>query len=161
MKNRASYICVATQPNCMRYFILTASLLLLIIFFAFRFSLLPPPAHLLHGPTSTVLGATMWLHFLPVPPPPGGPAANCLFAIYGSGYLTLVKVLEVTGGLMLLSGRFTNLALTLVGPVVVNIALYHFFLVKGGYEMPVVLGVLSLVALSGRKVFLSTLFSAK
>ena len=65
------------------------------------------------------------------------------------------------GGLMLLSGRFTNLALTLVGPVVVNIALYHFFLVKGGYEMPVVLGVLSLVALSGRKDFLSTLFSAK
>jgi uncharacterized membrane protein YphA (DoxX/SURF4 family) len=84
-----------------------------------------------------------------------------MFAIYGSGYLTVVKVLEVTGGLLLLSGRFTNLALTLLGPVVVNIALYHFFLVKGGYEMPVVLGVLSLVALSGRKDFLSTLFSAK
>ena len=84
-----------------------------------------------------------------------------MFAIYGSGYLTVVKVLEVAGGLLLLSGRFTSLALTLVGPVVVNIALYHFFLVKGGYAMPVVLGVLSLVALAGRKDFLSAIFAAK
>ena len=74
---------------------------------------------------------------------------------------TVVSVLEVIGGVLLLGGRFTNLALTLVGPVVVNIALYHFLLAKGGYEMPVILGVLSLVALSSRKDYLRTLFSAK
>lgn len=122
---------------------------------------IPTAARLLLGLIFTVFGANMWLHFIPIPPPPEGAAANFMFAIYGSGYLTVVKVLEVTGGLLLLSGRFTNLALTLVGPVVVNIALYHFFLVKGGYEMPVVLGVLSLVALAGRKDYLGTLFAAK
>ena len=84
-----------------------------------------------------------------------------MFAIYGSGFLTVVKVLEVVAGVLLLSGRFTNLALTLIGPVVVNIALYHVFLVKGGYEMTAVLGVLSLVTLAGRKDFLGTLFAAK
>ncbi len=123
---------------------------------------IPTIARLLLGLIFVVFGANMWLHFIDVPlPKEGTPAANFMFAIYGSGYLDVVKVLEVTGGLLLLSGRFTNLALTLVGPVVVNIALYHFFLVKGGYEMPIVLGVLSLVALSGRKDYLRTLFAAK
>lgn len=122
---------------------------------------IPTIARLLLGLIFTVFGANMWLHFIPIPPPPDGPAKDFMFAIYGTGFLTVVKVLEVTGGLLLLSGRFTNLALTLLGPVVVNIALYHFFLVKGGYEMPVVLGVLSLVTLASRKGFISTLFAGK
>lgn len=123
---------------------------------------IPTIARLLLGLIFVVFGFNMWFHYIDIPlPKEGTPAANFMFAIFGSGYLDVVKVLEVTGGLLLLSGRFTNLALTLVGPVVVNIALYHFFLVKGGYEMPVVLGVLSLAALSGRKDYLSTLFSAK
>lgn len=122
---------------------------------------IPTIARLLLGLIFTVFGANMWLHFIPIPPPPEGPAKDFMFAIYGSGFLTVVKVLEVIGGVLLLTGRFTNLALTLLGPVVVNIALYHFFLVKGGYEMPLVLGVLSLVALAGRKDFLSAIFNAK
>lgn len=123
---------------------------------------IPTIARLLLGLIFVVFGFNMWFNYIKIPlPAEGTPAANFMFAIYGSGYLDVVKVLEVTGGLLLLSGRFTNLALTLVGPVVVNIALYHFFLVKGGYEMPVLLGVLSLVALSGRKDYLSTLFAAK
>jgi uncharacterized membrane protein YphA (DoxX/SURF4 family) len=122
---------------------------------------IPTIARLLLGLLFTVFGANMWLHFIPIPPPPEGPAKDFMFAIYGSGFLTVVKVLEVVAGVLLLSGRFTNLALTLIGPVVVNIALYHVFLVKGGYEMTAVLGVLSLVTLAGRKDFLGTLFAAK
>ncbi|WP_395743685.1 hypothetical protein [Prosthecobacter sp.] len=123
---------------------------------------IPTAARLLLGLIFTVFGANMWLHFIDVPlPKEGTPAANFMFAIYGSGYLDVVKVLEVTGGLLLLSGRFMNLALTLVGPVVVNIILYHVFLVKGAYEMPVILAVLSLITLASRKDYLRTLFAAK
>ena len=122
---------------------------------------IPTIARLLLGLIFTVFGANMWLHFIPIPPPPDGAAKDFMFALYGSGYLTVVKVLEVAGGLLLLSGRFENLALALIGPVVVNIALYHVFLVKDGYPMAIVLGVLSLVALAGRKNFMSALLAAK
>ena len=122
---------------------------------------IPTVARLLLGLMFTVFGANMWFHFIPIPPPPDGPAKDFMFALYGSGYLDVVKVLEVAGGLLLLSGRFVNLALLLLGPVVVNIALYHFLLVKGGYEMPVVLGVLSLVTLLSRKGLVGAALSAK
>ncbi len=122
---------------------------------------IPTIARLLLGLLFTVFGANMWLHFIPIPPPPEGPAKDFMFAIYGSGFLNVVKVLEVAGGLLLLSGRFTNLALILLGPVIVNIGMYHFFLVKGGYEMPVVLGVLSLVVLASRKSLTGAIFAAR
>jgi putative oxidoreductase len=112
---------------------------------------IPTLARLLLGLIFVVFGVNMWLHFIPIPPPPEGPAKDFMFAIYGTGFLTVVKVLEVLGGLLLLSGRFTNLGLLLLGPVIVNIGMYHFFLVKGGYEMPALLGILSLVLLASRK----------
>ncbi len=119
-------------------------------------------ARLLLGLMFLVFGLNFWLNFIPIPPPEtGSPAANFMFAIYGSGYLTVVKVLEVSGALLLLSGRYVNLGLALVGPVVVNIFLYHVFLVGGGYALPVVLGVLALVALAGRSDFKAALLAAK
>jgi putative oxidoreductase len=120
----------------------------------------PTIARLLLGLIFTVFGVNMWLHFIPIPPPPEGAAKDFMFALYGSGYLTVVKVLEVTGGLLLLSGRFVNLALALIGPIVVNITLYHVFLVKGGYPMVIIINVLSLVALLGRKDFRNALIAA-
>lgn len=123
---------------------------------------LPTIARYLLGLIFVVFSLNFWLHFLPVPPQPEGtPAANFSGAMYGSGYLTLVKVLELVGGLLLLSGRFVNLGLALLGPIVVNIALFHVFLVKGGYPMTAVIGILALVALAGRKDFVKTLLAVK
>ncbi len=119
-------------------------------------------ARLLLGLIFVVFGLNFWLGFIPVPPPPeGSQAAAFMGAMYVSGYLTLVKVLEVAGGLLLLSGRCTNLALAVLGPIVVNIALFHIFLAQGGYALPAFVGVLSLVALAGRKDFLSALLAGK
>jgi uncharacterized membrane protein YphA (DoxX/SURF4 family) len=119
-------------------------------------------ARLLLGLIFVVFGLNMWFHFIPIPPlPEGSPAAAFMGAIYMTGFLTVVKVLEVAGGLLLLTGRYTNLALVLLGPVVVNIILFHVFLVGGGYAMPALLGVLSLIVLAGRKDFTSALLAMK
>jgi len=45
-----------------------------------------------------------------------------------SGYLYVVKALEVLVAFMLLSNKKVPLALVLITPVVVNIALFHLFL---------------------------------
>ena len=61
-----------------------------------------------------------------------------------SGYIYPIAALEVLGGLLLLIGRFVPLGLTLLGPVIVNIMLYHIFLDTNGLPMA---GVISLFAL--------------
>lgn len=119
-------------------------------------------ARLLLGLIFVVFGLNFWFKFAPIPPfPEGSPAAAFMGAMYATGFLTVVKVLEVVGGLFLLTGRFTNLGLAILGPIVLNIALFHFLIVQGVYEMSVFIGVLSLIALAGRKTFLDALLAAK
>jgi len=68
-------------------------------------------------------------------------------ALLVSHYLYAVKCFEISGGLLLLSGRFTALGLTLVGPVIVNILFFHTFLDPSGLPMAIVLAVLGLFLL--------------
>ena len=118
-------------------------------------------SRLLLGFLFLVFSLNFWFHFLPVPGPEAGtPAANFIGAIYMSGFLTVVKVLELTGAVLLLSGRFVNLGLTLLGPIVVNILMYHFLILGAGYGLPLVLGVLALVSLLGRSDYVKTLATA-
>ncbi|MCB1086164.1 MAG: hypothetical protein KDM63_03905 [Verrucomicrobiae bacterium] len=123
---------------------------------------IPIISRYLLGLVFVVFGLNFWLKFLDIPGPPAlSPAAAFMGAIYGSGFLTVVKVLEIIGGALLLSGRFVNLGIILLGPIVVNIALYHLLLVKGGYPMAIGLVVLLVLVISERKDLRKTVFAAK
>ena len=61
---------------------------------------------------------------------PDTPAARFGELLVGSNYMYAVKVCELAGGLMLLSGRMAPLGLTLLIPVAVNILLFEVFLLK-------------------------------
>ncbi|MEO1082760.1 MAG: DoxX family membrane protein [Acidobacteriota bacterium] len=98
-------------------------------------------ARLLLGFIFTVFGINLWLGFLPQPEL--NEAATAFFGALSASYLlTFVKVTEVVGGLMLLSGRFVPLALTLLAPIVINILFFHIFLDLAG--LPVALFVTAL-----------------
>ncbi len=119
-------------------------------------------ARYLLGILFLVFSLNFWLHFIPMPPPVSGtPAGDFSIILFTSGYLTVVKVLELVSALLLLSGRYVNLALAMLGPVVVNIALFHIILAKGGYALPAVIGVLALVVLASRQDFKAALLAAK
>jgi len=94
-----------------------------------------------------VFGSNMFLHFIPMPPPPEGPARDFMTALFVSRYLHVVGALQVVGGLFLLSGRLVPLGLTLVGPVIVNIVFFHALMAPAGLPMAIVVSALALFLL--------------
>ncbi len=72
-----------------------------------------------------VMGLNGFLHFLPQPPLPAGLATQYMMALSGSHYIAAVFLLQLVGGALLLANRYVPLALVLLGPVIINILLYH------------------------------------
>ena len=62
-------------------------------------------------------------------------------ALFLSHYLVAVFALQLAGGVLLLVNRFVPLALVLLGPVIVNILLFHALLAPEGAQMAVVAAV--------------------
>ena len=59
-----------------------------------------------------------------MPPMTGDPGVFMgIFA--GSGWMTIVKVLEIAGGIALLTNQFTRLAVVVLLPITVNILIFH------------------------------------
>tara|TARA_Y100001972_G_scaffold64621_1_gene78872 strand:+ start:64 stop:453 length:390 start_codon:yes stop_codon:yes gene_type:complete len=83
------------------------------------------------GLVFVVFGLNGFLGFIETPPL-AEQAGAFMGIIYTSGYLYVVKVLEITGGGLMLASiglnRFAPLALTILAPIVVNIFLFHAFL---------------------------------
>jgi uncharacterized membrane protein YphA (DoxX/SURF4 family) len=77
-------------------------------------------------------GLNGFLQFLPSPPM-ADPAVRFIGAILETGYLLpLVKLIEISVGVMLLANRFVPLALVLLAPISVNVVAFHLFLDPAG-----------------------------
>ena len=95
-----------------------------------------------------VFGLNAFLKFMGPPPQMQGQAGAFISALMSSGYMYVVAVLQVLGGLCLLLGaRFVPLGLTLLGPIIVNIVLFHLFLEPQGLPIALVTAALSLFLL--------------
>ena len=103
-------------------------------------------ARVLLGLIFVIFGLNGFLHFIPVPPMTGHPA-QFMGAMVATGYMTVVFVLQIAGGALLLAGRYVPLGLTLLGPVVVNILLFHLCMDRAGLPLALVVGALSLFLL--------------
>lgn len=94
-----------------------------------------------------VFGSNAFLHFIPMPEM-HGQAGAFIGALASSGYIYVIGALQVVGGLCLLVGaRFVPLGLILLGPVIVNIVLYHIFLDQQGLPMAICIALASLFLL--------------
>jgi putative oxidoreductase len=107
-------------------------------------------AQLILGLMFLVFGLDHFLGFLPkdLKPVFRDEAAQFYKLMVDSGYMNVVMGLEIAGGLALLTIRWTNLGILIVGPILVNIVLYHVLLAKGNYQLPGLTVVLMLIVLA-------------
>src|SRR5207249_6252031 len=88
-------------------------------------------ARVLLGLVFLVFGSNAFLNFLKMPEMHGHPA-EFIGSMYATGYLKVIAALQIAGGALLLIGKYVPLGLTLLGPIVVNIILYHIFIDLSG-----------------------------
>jgi uncharacterized membrane protein YphA (DoxX/SURF4 family) len=94
-----------------------------------------------------VFGSNVFFQFIPMPPQKPSLATDFSKALMESHYVYVVGFLQVAGGLLLLIGRYIPLGLTLLGPIIVNILLFHIFLDPSGLPIAIVVSVLALFML--------------
>jgi uncharacterized membrane protein YphA (DoxX/SURF4 family) len=119
---------------------------------------LPTIAGILLGLLFVMSSVVVLFNLVQMPPPPEGTPAAMFFGAFGpTGYLTFVKVLELTGGILVAIPRTRNFGLLVLGPIIVNILAFHVFIMKGAGlfdPMLIVIVVLALYLLwVGRKAF--------
>src|SRR6202030_784769 len=93
-------------------------------------------SRLLLGLIFLVFGLNGFLNFIPMPPP-SGVAGQFLGAMFVSKYLLVVSGLQVISGALLLINRYVPLALTILGPIIVNILLFHGLMNPAGIGLAV------------------------
>src|SRR4051794_25730356 len=98
-------------------------------------------ARFLLGLIFLVFGLNGFLHFIPMPPP-SGVAGQFLGALFVSKYLLAVSGLQVISGALLLINRYVPLALTILGPIIVNILLFHALMNPAGVALAVFVTIL-------------------
>jgi putative oxidoreductase len=99
-------------------------------------------ARILLGLPFVIFGANGLHPFLPMPPPPSGPAGQYVGALFQSHYALVPFLVQLIGGILLLVNLYVPLALTLLGPVIVNILCFHVFMEPGGLPQALVVTVL-------------------
>jgi putative oxidoreductase len=109
-------------------------------------------ARILLGLVFFVFGLNGFLNFLPMGPLPTGLAGQFVTVLVQSHYVLFVSGIQVVGGVLLLVNRYVPLALVLLGPVIVNILLFHLLLNRTGLAVAIIVTILwGIVAIRQRQ----------
>jgi hypothetical protein len=82
-------------------------------------------ARILLGLLFLIFGSNGFLNFIPQQPMPDSPASRFAILLMTTHYMYFVCAIMVVSAILFLIGRYVALALVLIGPVIVNILLFH------------------------------------
>ena len=110
-------------------------------------------SRILLGLIFLVFGLNGFLNFMPGQLPTGQ-AGEFLSALVQSHYGLFISAVEIVSGAFLLANRYVVLGLVLIGPVIVNILLFHVFLLPSGLFVAIFVAILwGVVAFRHRQYF--------
>jgi|SRR5450432_1963396 len=113
------------------------------------------------GIVFVVFGANGFFHFIPMPPMPPSNATTFSLILMSTHYALIVSGIQLIGGALLLVNKFVPLALTLLGPVIVNIFLFHALMAPSGLPLAMVVIVLWTVVFWQHKASFAGILSAQ
>ncbi len=116
-------------------------------------------ARILLGLIFFVFGMNGFLHFIPTPPLPDNDAGHFIGALIHSHLVLAVSALQVIGGAIMLVGRYVPFGLILLGPVIVNILLYHLFMDPKGIGAGLIAAILWFIVAYQRREDLAGIFA--
>jgi len=96
-----------------------------------------------------LFSSMFFLGKMPAPPPETPKIVLDFMGIFApSGWLTFVKACELTGGILVAIPTTRNFGLLVLGPIIINIVVFHALVAGGGvFPIPLVLGLLALFLL--------------
>lgn len=118
---------------------------------------------ILLGLMFVVFGANAMHSFMPAPPPPPGSPTAQFMAIMGpTGWMGHVGFFQVLGGLLVLIGGTAPLGLCILGPILVNILIFHTLLMGGhGIAPGLVATVLEIILIYAYRANFAGIFTYK
>lgn len=108
-----------------------------------------------------VFGSNMFLAFIKMPPPPPGLDGQFETVLFESHYFYVVGAIMVISGILFLINRFVGLGLTLLGPVLFNILVFHLLMNPGGIGMGAFATLLWFLVAWEHRIVFARLFAAR
>jgi putative oxidoreductase len=117
-------------------------------------------ARILLGLTFTIFGLNAIHPFMPMQMPPGD-AGTLIGLMFAHGWFYFIGTLYVIAGVLLLIGRYVGIALTILGPIIVVILLFHITLLPQGIGMALFVALLEIFLIYAYRNHFGDIFSAK
>ena len=117
-------------------------------------------ARILMGLLFTVVGLMKVVPLGPMQIPPGD-AGAMMSLMMAHKWLVFYGLVEAVSGLLLLSGRFVPLALTLLAGMITNITLFNATLMPKAVPMALVVGVMEIFLVYAYRASFAGIFAAK
>ncbi|MGD0893043.1 MAG: hypothetical protein ABR923_16090 [Terracidiphilus sp.] len=108
-----------------------------------------------------VFGSNMFLGFIKMPPPPPNLAGQFSTVLFASHYFYVVGAIMVISGILFLINRFVGLGLTLLGPVLFNILVFHLLMNPSGIGMGAFATLLWFLVAWEHRIVFARLFAAR